>query len=141
VLPQAKKTPSEIFFQEKKSIRGACLNKLAHSWTAEPPFVQARASSGSLFQSGAAHLVAQNSTRFLLDLFLQRKGIQPGQELFQARDPRRLDLRTDFEPLKGRSCFVIDVPFAAAFDLGAVLHHRAKEIAKKAPLFALERIE
>src|SRR6266540_3694252 len=89
-----------------------------------------------------AQLVAQNATQLLLDRVLEGKGVEPGQELFQSRDLRRVRLGTDFEPGKRGGRLVIDAPFAAACALGAqMLHDRTKKVAKKTPFFAIQLVE
>lgn len=58
----------------------AHLNKLANSWTAEPPFVQVRGLRG--LDQSRAHLMAQDAPKPLLNLLLQVKGIKISQKFF-----------------------------------------------------------
>src|SRR2546425_11920815 len=112
----------------KKDTRGksARLNKLANSWTAEPPLVQARARSCGLTQ-WPTYLVTQNDAQLLFDLFLQGKGIEASQELFQLGNLGRIGFGRSFQAVKGSGRSVIDAPLTTALDLGAqVLHHWAE---------------
>ena len=117
------------------------LNKLANSWTAEPPFVQAHA------QAARSRRERRTWWRKMVRSFcsiisFHTTGVQSGSEFFQTRHLLRSNCAAGFEPFKGGGRFVIDAPFAAAFDLSAqVFHYRTEEIAKPAPLFAVEGIE